>query len=114
MFESPGCVDADLRKYRCDFRRLVAGVAARDGRRDHAAHADNLNSASTSMPTSGSADVVSDSSSQAVLPVSVDEAMQRMQGMFRNVGLNLSKVVDGPQQVPEGSASQGRCLEGFL
>lgn len=42
----------------------------------------------------------SDSSSLAVLPMTVDKAMQLMQGMIRNVGLNLSKVVDGPQQVP--------------
>ena len=43
----------------------------------------------------------SDSSSLAVLPMTVDKAMQLMQGMIRNVGLNLSKVVDGPQQVPQ-------------
>ena len=33
--------------------------------------------------------------------MTVDKAMQLMQGMIRNVGLNLSKVVDGPQQVPQ-------------
>ena len=38
--------------------------------------------------------------------MTVDEAMQLMQGMIRNVGLNLSKVADGPQQVPQGSAIQ--------
>ena len=48
----------------------------------------------------------SDSSSLAVLPMTVDQAMQLMHGMIRNVGLNLSKVVDGPQQVPQGSAIQ--------
>mmetsp|Transcript_106105 Transcript_106105/g.338780 ORF Transcript_106105/g.338780 Transcript_106105/m.338780 type:complete len:273 (-) Transcript_106105:14-832(-) len=58
------------------------------------------------MPTSGSSDVISDSSSQAVLPETVDEAMQLVQGMIRTAGLNLSKVVDGPQQLPEGSAIQ--------
>eukprot|EP00444_Apocalathium_aciculiferum_P059752 CAMPEP_0183599232 /NCGR_PEP_ID=MMETSP0371-20130417/179328_1 /TAXON_ID=268820 /ORGANISM="Peridinium aciculiferum, Strain PAER-2" /LENGTH=445 /DNA_ID=CAMNT_0025811297 /DNA_START=111 /DNA_END=1449 /DNA_ORIENTATION=- len=68
--------------------------------------ADNLSSASTSMPTSGSTDVVSDTSSQAVLPETVDEAMQLVQGMIRTAGLNLSKVVDGPQQLPEGSGIQ--------
>eukprot|EP00446_Apocalathium_sp_SHHI-4_P027883 CAMPEP_0177238262 /NCGR_PEP_ID=MMETSP0367-20130122/46453_1 /TAXON_ID=447022 ORGANISM="Scrippsiella hangoei-like, Strain SHHI-4" /NCGR_SAMPLE_ID=MMETSP0367 /ASSEMBLY_ACC=CAM_ASM_000362 /LENGTH=135 /DNA_ID=CAMNT_0018689345 /DNA_START=1 /DNA_END=404 /DNA_ORIENTATION=- len=56
------------------------------------------------MPTSGSADVISDSLSQAVLPGTVDEAMQLVQGRIRNVGLNLSKAVDGPQQLPGGSA----------
>jgi len=68
--------------------------------------ADNLSTASTSMPTSGSADVISGSSSQVVLPENVDVAMQLAQGMIRNVGLNLSKAVDGPQQLPEGAAIQ--------
>jgi hypothetical protein len=50
--------------------------------------------------------VVSDCSSQAVLPVTVDGAMQLMQGMFQNVELNLSKVANGPQQVPKRSTIQ--------
>jgi len=68
--------------------------------------ADNLSTASTSMPTSGSADVISGSSSQVVLPENVDVAMQFAQGMIRKVGLNLSKAVDGPQQLPDDAAIQ--------
>jgi Ethanolamine utilization protein EutJ (predicted chaperonin) len=47
-----------------------------------------------------------DSSSQALLPETVDEAMQLMQGMIRNVGLNLSKVVDGPSRCQRDQPSR--------
>eukprot|EP00445_Apocalathium_hangoei_P069470 CAMPEP_0204144596 /NCGR_PEP_ID=MMETSP0361-20130328/21134_1 /ASSEMBLY_ACC=CAM_ASM_000343 /TAXON_ID=268821 /ORGANISM="Scrippsiella Hangoei, Strain SHTV-5" /LENGTH=373 /DNA_ID=CAMNT_0051098545 /DNA_START=113 /DNA_END=1234 /DNA_ORIENTATION=- len=67
--------------------------------------ADNLSVASTSMPTAGGADMISDSSSQgAVLSDTVDAAMQLAQGMIQNVGQSLFVAAGGAQQLPQGAA----------
>eukprot|EP00445_Apocalathium_hangoei_P094150 CAMPEP_0204248526 /NCGR_PEP_ID=MMETSP0361-20130328/99209_1 /ASSEMBLY_ACC=CAM_ASM_000343 /TAXON_ID=268821 /ORGANISM="Scrippsiella Hangoei, Strain SHTV-5" /LENGTH=458 /DNA_ID=CAMNT_0051221793 /DNA_START=111 /DNA_END=1488 /DNA_ORIENTATION=- len=66
--------------------------------------ADNLSVASTSTPTAGGADMISDSSSQAaVLPETVDTAMQLAQGMIQIVGQSLFVAADGAQQLPLGA-----------
>ena len=41
-----------------------------------------------------------------MLPETVGVAMQLAQFMVQNLGLNFSKDVDGPQQLPEGVAIQ--------
>eukprot|EP00445_Apocalathium_hangoei_P067608 CAMPEP_0204141114 /NCGR_PEP_ID=MMETSP0361-20130328/19318_1 /ASSEMBLY_ACC=CAM_ASM_000343 /TAXON_ID=268821 /ORGANISM="Scrippsiella Hangoei, Strain SHTV-5" /LENGTH=383 /DNA_ID=CAMNT_0051094933 /DNA_START=130 /DNA_END=1281 /DNA_ORIENTATION=+ len=66
--------------------------------------ADNISVASTSTPTAGGADMISDSSSQgAALPETVDTAMQLAQGMIQNVGQSLFVAADGAQQLPQGA-----------